>query len=209
MACDVRIHPPWFLVSFIFYFHLSNFHSWSASVTKMDSRTQWKSTNRDTFLGNNISHLWKKRSSSKVPFRKGYVSDQEGRKRWFIQRFASLGGLCFLEWAIPLKNALPETNSSPLKIGWAPKGNSYSNHVFSGRAVSFRECMFFFGKEKLWEADILGCSNQMSQPRLRGPAKSLQVAKMSYENKLTRNPAWQFVVHCRNPFFGVALLETN
>ena len=27
---------------------------------------------------------------------------------------------------------LPETNSSPLKIGQAPKGNLYSNHQFSG-----------------------------------------------------------------------------
>ena len=32
-----------------------------------------------------------------------------------------------------------ETNSSPLKIGRAPKGNEYSNHPFSGAMLNFRE----------------------------------------------------------------------
>ena len=31
-----------------------------------------------------------------------------------------------------MKITLPKTNSLPLKIGRAPKGNSYSNHQFSG-----------------------------------------------------------------------------
>ena len=31
-----------------------------------------------------------------------------------------------------LESTLPKTNSSPLKIGRAPKGNSSSNHPFSG-----------------------------------------------------------------------------
>ena len=35
---------------------------------------------------------------------------------------------------------LPKTNSPPVKIGRAPKGNPCSNHPFSGAfAVSFRE----------------------------------------------------------------------
>ena len=38
---------------------------------------------------------------------------------------------------------LPETNSSPLKIGKFPKGESSSNHPFLGAfAVSFREGKF-------------------------------------------------------------------
>ena len=36
----------------------------------------------------------------------------------------------FVEFAS--KSTLPETNSSHLKIGWAPKGKSSSDHLFSG-----------------------------------------------------------------------------
>ena len=44
--------------------------------------------------------------------------------RWLIQVMGEI-----LE---SFNNTLPETNSSPLKPGRAPKGNQYSNHPFSG-----------------------------------------------------------------------------
>ena len=53
-----------------------------------------------------------------------------------------------------LKTTLPETNSSPLKMGHPKRKQSYSNHSFSGAfAVSFREGI---PQQQTWNPKIGG-----------------------------------------------------
>ncbi len=44
----------------------------------------------------------------------------------------------------------PETNSSHLKIGRAPKGNKYSNHPFSGAMLVSGRVVYFPTVQDLW-----------------------------------------------------------
>ena len=77
------------------------------------------------------------------------VPDIQG-SQWQLANFnrfhSTLGGLRYgglskmsqKQWVGALLSGhttLPKTNSLPLKIGRAPKGNSYSNHPFSGATL--------------------------------------------------------------------------